>query len=108
MKETLKKIELIINEIKGAKDIVGAKEAVADVLKELEVKNSLIPIKYIGKRAEYRDGAFGTMTKWKQGETIAIPNAIAMKMLKHDDVYVAGKADDCKYPDVDPGIKAKE
>jgi hypothetical protein len=50
------------------------------------------PIKYIGKRPEYVDGTYGTRIHFLQNETKLVPADKAALMLKHADVYVAGKA----------------
>ena len=52
-----------------------------------------VSVKYIGKRAQYVDGAFGTRIEFKQGESRLVPAAKALLMLKHPDVYVPGVAD---------------
>lgn len=57
----------------------------------------MTPIKYIGKRPHHIDGAYGTHIAWKQGETKPVPDDIAIKMLRHSDVYVAGNGE--KTPD---------
>lgn len=50
----------------------------------------MTPIKYIGKRPEHTDGAYGTRIQWKQGETKPVPDDVAVKMLRHTDVYTLG------------------
>ena len=52
----------------------------------------MIPIKYIGKRPAYRDGAYGTGIEWVQGQTQLVPDDKARLMLRHPDVYVTGDA----------------
>lgn len=52
-----------------------------------------VSVMYIGKRAQYVDGAFGTRIEFKQGESRLVPAAKALLMLKHPDVYVPGVAD---------------
>lgn len=55
----------------------------------------MIPIKYIGKRPVYRDGAYGSGMVFAQGETVNVEDDnLARKFLRHGDVYVAGSADD--------------
>ena len=49
-------------------------------------------IKYIGARAEYTDGTYGTRIHWLRGESKMVPTDKAVKMLRHPDVYVAGDA----------------
>lgn len=51
----------------------------------------MTPIKYIGHRSEYRDGACGSGAIFKQGETLNISDdSIAAKMLRHPTVYARG------------------
>ena len=51
------------------------------------VQASKLPVKYIGHRAQYRDGIYGTGIIWKQGEVILVDEPSARKMLKHADVW---------------------
>lgn len=51
----------------------------------------MTPIKYVGKRPEYTDGAYGTRIVFKQGETKLVPDEAAKKMLRHPDVYERGE-----------------
>lgn len=51
----------------------------------------MIPVTYIGRRATYREGAYGSGVVWTQGETKAVPDDLAGKLLKHPDVYVLGE-----------------
>lgn len=52
----------------------------------------MTPIKYIGHRPEYRDGACGSGALFKQGETLNIADdSIAAKMLRHPTVYARGE-----------------
>ena len=54
----------------------------------------MTPIKYIGKRPTYRDGAYGSGLVFTQGETVNVEDDdLARKLLRHKDVYVAGDAD---------------
>lgn len=52
-----------------------------------------VSVKYIGKRSQYVDGAFGTRIAFRQGESKMVPADKALLMLRHPDVYVPGKAD---------------
>ena len=45
------------------------------------------PVRYIGKRAEYRDGAYDTGITWVRGETKMVPEDTAKLMLRHADQY---------------------
>lgn len=51
------------------------------------------PVKYIGHRDTYRDGAYGTGIVWARGETKPVPSAKAAMMLRHKDVYALGQAE---------------
>lgn len=53
----------------------------------------MIPVKYIGKREVYREGAYGSGLVFVQDQTINIEDEeLARKMLRHADVYVRGDA----------------
>ena len=52
-----------------------------------------VSVKYIGKRAQYTDGTYGTRILFIQGESRLVPIDKARLMLKHPDVYVPGEAD---------------
>lgn len=53
----------------------------------------MTPIKYIGPRETYREGAYGSGIVFTQGETINIEDdALANKLLRHPDVYARGDA----------------
>lgn len=47
-------------------------------------------VKYIGKRPTYREGTYSSGVIWTQGETKAVPDDLAAKLLKHVDVYAPG------------------
>jgi len=53
---------------------------------------STIAITYIGHRPVYKDGACGSGVTFEKGQTLHIPAQFALKMLKHQSVYV--RADD--------------
>ena len=53
---------------------------------------TLLPVKYIGPRAKYLDGTFGTYAQFVKGETLLIPRTEALKMFEHPSVYVPGDA----------------
>lgn len=53
----------------------------------------MLSVRYIGKRAQYVDGAFGTRIVFNHGESKMVPADKARLMLRHPDVYVPGKAD---------------
>ena len=52
-----------------------------------------VSVKYIGKRHEYTEGAYGTRIHFIQGESRLVPLDKARLMLKHTDVYAPGEAD---------------
>ena len=58
------------------------------------------PVRYIGKRAEYRDGAYDTGITWARGETKMVPEDTAKLMLRHADQYEPGDIGDAGVPDV--------
>ncbi|MFM7012179.1 MAG: hypothetical protein ACKO0Z_23100 [Betaproteobacteria bacterium] len=51
-------------------------------------------IKYIGHRKTYREGAYGSGIIFTQGETVSVDDDIAVKLLRHKDVYVLGDAEE--------------
>jgi hypothetical protein len=63
------------------------------------------PVRYIGKRPEYRDGAYDTGIVWTRGETKMVPEHKAKLMLRHADQYEPGDIDGAGEPDiVEPDI----
>lgn len=52
-----------------------------------------ISVKYIGRRAEYTEGMYGTRIRFLQGESRMVPVDKARLMLKHPDVYAPGVPD---------------
>lgn len=50
----------------------------------------MIPIKYIGHRPVYRDGACGSELTFEQGQTLLVADECALKMLRHPSVYERG------------------
>lgn len=54
----------------------------------------MIPIKYIGHRPVYRDGACGSELTFEQGQTLLVADEPARKMLRHPSVYELGEAVD--------------
>ena len=63
----------------------------------------MIPIKYIGHRETYRDGACGSELVFKQGQTLMVDDEAAKKMLRHPDVYCPGDVEQVHETDVDSG-----
>ena len=64
----------------------------------------MTPIKYIGKRENHTEGAYGTRVPFKPGESILMPDDIARKMLKHADVYAPGNVLEANAVDIPPVI----
>lgn len=52
-----------------------------------------VSVKYIGARAEYTDGTYGTRIHWFRGESKMVPADKATMLLRHKDVYTQGDAD---------------
>ena len=52
-----------------------------------------VSVKYIGARAEYTDGTYGTRIHWFRGESKMVPADKAAMLLRHKDVYTEGEAD---------------
>ena len=68
-----------------------------------------MPIRYIGPRPQYTDGAYGTYITWNKGETKLVPEAAAYKMLSNNkDLYEAGSMDEASEPLVDVPNKKEE
>lgn len=65
----------------------------------------MTPIKYIGHRETYQDGCYGTRIEFKQGESVLVPDDIALKMLKHIDVYAPGNVLEANAVTIAPIIK---
>lgn len=51
----------------------------------------MIPIKYIGKRERYTEGCYGSKIEFVQGETVSVPDDLAVKLLRHPDQYERGE-----------------
>lgn len=51
----------------------------------------MTPIKYVGHRARYREGAYGSGIEFVKDETKLVPPELAAKLLRHPDVYVQGE-----------------
>jgi hypothetical protein len=50
----------------------------------------MIAVKYCGKRPSYTEGAYGSKILFHKGETIRVPDDLALKLLRHPDVYAPG------------------
>lgn len=64
----------------------------------------MIPVQYIGHRAEYREGCYGSGLVFVKDQIINVEDdALALKLLKHKDVYRRGKAPgETTAPVIDP------
>lgn len=49
-----------------------------------------MPVKYVGRRPIYVEGAYGSKLVFTTGETKLVPGDLAAKLLMHPDVYVLG------------------
>lgn len=58
-------------------------------------KGAPVPVRYIGRRATYREGAYGTGILFTQGKSEWVPAAKAPQLLAHKDVYEPGDAAEC-------------
>ena len=55
----------------------------------------MTPIKYIGARPTYREGAYGSGLIFTQGKVLNVEDDdLAKKLLKHPDVYVLGEGEE--------------
>lgn len=73
---------------------------------------AMVPVKYIGHREVYVEGAYGTRLTFHKGETIMVPAGKASLLLKHPDVYVLGEgtgaAGFAAVPEASPAKKDNE
>jgi hypothetical protein len=58
-------------------------------------KNSPVPIRYIGHRPTYKEGAYGTGIIFTKGKSEFVPADKAAQLLAHKDVYEPGDASEC-------------
>jgi len=58
-------------------------------------KGGAIPVRYIGKRPVYKEGAYGTGIMFTQGKSEFVPADKAALLLTHKDVYEPGDASEC-------------
>lgn len=54
------------------------------------IDSAFTAVTYIGARASYTDGTYGTRISWDKGDTRMVPAAAARLMLTHKDVYEPG------------------
>lgn len=76
--------------VHALKDLPEATIAAVQAAQVLTTDSAFTPIRYIGKRERYTDGAYGTRITWAQGETKPVPVGIAGKLLNHPDQYELG------------------
>lgn len=57
-----------------------------------------VAVKYIGKRATYTEGMYGSRVQFTQGQAVLVPADLAVKLLRHQDQYTNG--DEKKAKDV--------
>ena len=68
----------------------------------------MTPVKYIGKRVEHIEGAYGTRVVFKPGESILMPDDVAQKLLKHPDVYAPGNVLEANAVDIKPVVSSDD
>ena len=83
----------VVHTLKDAPDAVISAAPAAQTAQIMATPDGFLPIRYIGKRQTYIDGAFGTKTEFVQGGTRLVPVDVARKMLAHKDVYELGEAE---------------
>ncbi len=49
-----------------------------------------VAVKYIGKRATYTEGMYGSRIQFTQGQAVLVPADLAVKLLRHQDQYTNG------------------
>jgi hypothetical protein len=64
-------------------------------------KGGQIPVRYIGHRPTYKDGAYGTGIMFTKGKSEFVPADKAALLLTHKDVYEPGDASECGEPVID-------
>jgi hypothetical protein len=71
----------------------------------------MIAVRYIGKRDEYIDGAYGSGVRFVKGEAQLLPDDLALKLLRHRDVYErvedAEKVADVEPPKMDSDLETQ-
>jgi hypothetical protein len=50
----------------------------------------MTPVKYVGTRPYYVEGCYGSKINFTKGETILVPDDLALKLFRHADVYAPG------------------
>ena len=54
---------------------------------------SLVPVKYVGRRPDFFDRIYGCGLFFDQGQTRWIPAELARKLLRHADLFERGEED---------------
>ena len=54
---------------------------------------SLVPVKYVGRRPDFFDRIYGSGLFFDQGQTRWIPAELARKLLRHADLFERGEED---------------
>jgi hypothetical protein len=62
----------------------------------------MTPIRYIGHRPRYTEGTYGSRIEFVKGETVLVPHDLALKLLKHADVYELGADTEAPQPAIIP------
>jgi hypothetical protein len=68
----------------------------------------MLPVRYIGKRPTYKDGTYATGISFEQGKTSMVPQAVALLMYNHKDVYEPGDANDASLTEVPVSSKPND
>ena len=76
--------------VHSMKDVPAEALVAVKAAQVLTTDSAFTPIRYIGKRDRYTDGAYGTKITWDRGQTQPVPVAIAGKLLNHPDQYELG------------------
>ena len=67
-----------------------------------------IPIGYCGKKDSETDHLYGTNLTWTPGDVHPVPLSIAVKLLKHEDVYYDARPDEGEDAPGDLAAMAKD
>ena len=65
-----------------------------------------VNIQYVGAKAQRDDSIAGTGLVWRRGEVLPVPQAAAVKLLAHPDVWA--RADGAEVEIDDPAVEAKK
>lgn len=79
----------VVHAVKDLPDTAESTGVVAPaaVAGSLAAPSGYVLVKYIGHRENYRDGAYGSGIEFQRGTASLVPEAIAIKLLRHRDVY---------------------